>query len=112
MHAIVTTVSIPKTMVWEPLEGNIIKLNFDASYNQQYCTSYSGVVARNIEGRVMALCTYLWENVLDPTVAEVRACFQAVAFAEDLDFSEVCLEGDKLTVIKKLSTAWNERSVI
>lgn len=34
----------------------------------------------------MASCTYLWENVLDPTMAEARALFQAMVFVVDLGF--------------------------
>ncbi|KAK5825506.1 hypothetical protein PVK06_020347 [Gossypium arboreum] len=49
----------------------------------------------------MALCTYLWENILDPTMAEVRACLNMVSFVEELGFRDVCVEGDALIVIRK-----------
>lgn len=45
LHVTVATNSIPKSMAWEPPEGNVIKMNFDASYNQQCGTSYSRVIA-------------------------------------------------------------------
>lgn len=112
VHALVSTTSIPKTIIQEPPKGNIIKFNFDTSYNSQYCTSQSGVIARNWEGLVMASCTYLWENVLNSTMAEARACYQVVVFATDLGFQEIFLEGDALTIIKKLTTASNDRLIV
>ncbi|MBA0747384.1 hypothetical protein Gogos_004300 [Gossypium gossypioides] len=40
------------------------------------------------------------------------ACLQAAIFTEDLGFKEVSVEGDVLTVIKKLIPVENDRSVI
>ncbi|MBA0817420.1 hypothetical protein Gohar_021929 [Gossypium harknessii] len=60
----------------------------------------------------MASCIYLVENVRDPTMVEAWACLQAVTFAEDLGFREVCMEGDALTVIRKLKAANNDKSTI
>lgn len=45
-------------------------------------------------------------------MAEAHACLQAVIFAYEMGFSEVCLEGDALNVLKKLRTLRNDRSVI
>ncbi|MFQ6650595.1 hypothetical protein Gotur_023316 [Gossypium turneri] len=61
-----------------------------------YCTEiqHIGIIARNKEGLVMASCAYPWENILDPTMAEARACLQAVA------------------VIRKLISAVEDRSCI
>ncbi|PPS13890.1 hypothetical protein GOBAR_AA06689 [Gossypium barbadense] len=75
-------------------------------------TSYSRVIARNREGLVMASCTYLWKNIPDPTTAEARACFKAVSFAKEMGFRDVYVEGDALTIIRKLKSAEKDRSAV
>lgn len=50
----------------------------------------------------MAACSYPWKNIQDPVMAEARACLQAVTLAEDMGFLDVCIEGDALTIIRKL----------
>ncbi|KAK8349232.1 hypothetical protein V6Z11_A06G130300 [Gossypium hirsutum] len=39
------SLDLPKQYVWEPSEGDTIKLNFDVSFNQQLQISYLGIVA-------------------------------------------------------------------
>lgn len=55
----------------------------------------------------MASCTYQWKNIPDPTTAEARACFK-----KELGFRDVCVEGDALTVIRKLKSAEKDRSTV
>ncbi|KAA3462160.1 reverse transcriptase [Gossypium australe] len=97
---------------WKPPEGNIIKLNFDAYFNQNMEKSVSGIIARNKEGLVMAACTYPWDNILDPTTTEARACLQAIIMAEEMGFQEICVEGDSLTIIKQINSLEDDRSNI
>lgn len=70
--------------VWQPPIDNVIKINFDASFNQNSRRSYSGIIARNKEGLVMAVCTYPCENISDLTMAEAKACLQAVTMAKEM----------------------------
>ncbi|KAH1031841.1 hypothetical protein J1N35_044015 [Gossypium stocksii] len=51
----------------------------------------------------MGACTHQWQNVRESTTAEAWACLQAVTFAEELGFQDICVEGDTLTVVKKLN---------
>lgn len=50
----------------------------------------------------MGSCTYPMRNVRDPTTAEAYACLHGVTFAEDLGFEDAIIEGDSLTIVKKL----------
>ncbi|MBA0709589.1 hypothetical protein Golax_024616 [Gossypium laxum] len=88
------SIHIPKQSILEPPKGDTIKLNFKAYFNHQLRTSYSGIIARNREGLVMALCTSPWENIPDPTMAE----------------AQTCLKGDALIVIQKLKSIEEDRS--
>lgn len=65
---------------WKPPENNTIKVNFDASFN------------------------FLWENISDPVMVEARACLQAITMVEEMGFQDICIEGDALTVIRKLNS--------
>ncbi|MBA0737016.1 hypothetical protein Gogos_010499, partial [Gossypium gossypioides] len=44
------------------------------------------------------------ENARDPTTAKARAYLQAVTFGEEIGFSDAVVEGNALTVIKKLKS--------
>ncbi|MBA0780198.1 hypothetical protein Gotri_004332, partial [Gossypium trilobum] len=101
-----------ENLVWEPPDNDTIKINFDASFNHITNCSISGILARNKEGLIMAACSYPWKNIPDPVMAEAKACLQAVTLAEDMGFLDVCIEGDALTIIRKLRLADEDRSCI
>ncbi|KAH1057629.1 hypothetical protein J1N35_035694 [Gossypium stocksii] len=64
--------------VWKLPDNDIIKINFDASFNQNTRQSVSGIIVRNGERLVMAACTFPWENVADLVTAEAgmfTSCF-------------------------------------
>lgn len=87
-----------KSIYWERPEGEIIKLNFDASMDIHTYTSILGFVPR-YKGLIMATCSYLWYNIKDPYMAEARACLQAISFVMDLGFRSICVEGDSGGII-------------
>ncbi|KAH1032212.1 hypothetical protein J1N35_044386 [Gossypium stocksii] len=60
----------------------------------------------------MATCTYPWENISDPAMAEARACLQAITMAEEMGFQDICVEGDALTIICKLNSVEEDKSSI
>ncbi|KAA3472007.1 reverse transcriptase [Gossypium australe] len=106
------SIKIIVTMNGKPPRGNVIKINFDASFNQEQHTLVAGIVARNDEGLVMAASTNPGESIANLTTAEARACLLAVILAEELDFHEIQIEGDALTVIRKLNLDNEDRSCI
>ncbi|XP_017628466.1 uncharacterized protein LOC108471345 [Gossypium arboreum] len=97
--------------IWKPPKDDTIKINFDASFNQHTGRSVSGILARNKDGLIMAACTFPWENVPDPVMAEAIACLQAVTMAEEMGFQDV-VEEDALTVIRKLKSPDDDMSNI
>ncbi|MBA0692896.1 hypothetical protein Goari_010419 [Gossypium aridum] len=60
----------------------------------------------------MGASSYPLVDVADAFVAEARACERALHFALDMGFRKVVLEGDSLTVIKKLNSIVADRSVL
>ncbi|KAK8512169.1 hypothetical protein V6N12_031896 [Hibiscus sabdariffa] len=60
----------------------------------------------------MAVGAFINSNILDPCITEAKACEQDVELAADLNFHNVVVEGDSLTVIKKLQAPVKDRSLI
>ncbi|XP_016673124.1 uncharacterized protein [Gossypium hirsutum] len=98
--------------LWRPPNPGIIKLNFDASFQGDSKTSTAAVLARNNEGKIMGACTYPYEGVVDAFVTEARAYERALLFEIDLGFRSILLEGDSLSIIKKLKLDSEDRSVL
>ncbi|KAK8691504.1 hypothetical protein V6N13_075014 [Hibiscus sabdariffa] len=90
----------------------MIKLNFDASFNSSLHSSVSGVVGRDSQGLLMAACTYPHTGIVDSFAAEAKACERAIIFAIDLGFRSVQVEGDSLSIIKKLNSPTSDKSEV
>ncbi|MBA0875190.1 hypothetical protein Goshw_027687 [Gossypium schwendimanii] len=75
-------------------------------------TATVGVIIRNHEGFVMGACPYPLGRTGDPSTTEAKACLHAVIFGEEMGFRDLVVEGDCLTVIKKLKSDSVDRSVI
>ncbi|KAK8710607.1 hypothetical protein V6N13_145921 [Hibiscus sabdariffa] len=94
---------------WETPPPSVVKVNFDSAFRQQDRAATSGVVARDSEDLVLAACVTPHSNISDAFVAEALACKVAVQFAKDMGFLNVIIEGDSLTVVKKLNSASHDR---
>ncbi|KAK5774847.1 hypothetical protein PVK06_042709 [Gossypium arboreum] len=60
----------------------------------------------------MGACTYPIDHILDPAMEKARACLQALQFAEDLGFRWILVEEDTLTIIRKIKSTKEDKSVI
>ncbi|KAK8484205.1 hypothetical protein V6N12_057198 [Hibiscus sabdariffa] len=60
----------------------------------------------------MATCTYPHTGIADAFAAEAIACERVVTFAIDLGFRSVHIEGDSLSIIKKLNSSALDKSAI
>ncbi|KAK8707652.1 hypothetical protein V6N13_058707 [Hibiscus sabdariffa] len=86
--------------------------HFDACFSSRYRTSFSGVVARNYGGSIMAAGIIPHHFVTNPEVAEVYACIDALVLARDAGFRSVIIEGDALTIINKANCREDDHSVL
>ncbi|KAK8488037.1 hypothetical protein V6N11_021091 [Hibiscus sabdariffa] len=89
-----------------------IKFNFDTLFTSSTKEAFSGVVARNSTGLIMAACLLHHFDVIDFFIAEARACEDAVNFAIELDFRFIHVEGDSLKVINKILSSSIDHSLI
>ncbi|KAK5836647.1 hypothetical protein PVK06_012444 [Gossypium arboreum] len=99
---------------WKPPSEDQVKVNIDTSFQKPNNRAVSGIIVRNNNGFVIGSCTYSIENIRDPTIVETYARLHEVAFAENLGFQYIILEGDPLNVVKKLqkNDDYIDRSVI
>ncbi|KAK8987317.1 hypothetical protein V6N11_027073 [Hibiscus sabdariffa] len=96
---------------WEAPHLSVVKI-FDSAFNLQDRSAISGAVVRNSKGLILAACVVPHSNVSDTFVAEALACKNAVQVVKDMRFFEVIIEGDSLTVVKKLNSAIQDSSTI
>ncbi|XP_012472361.1 uncharacterized protein LOC105789534 [Gossypium raimondii] len=102
----------PREEFWKPPKAEQVKANFDAAFSQQGMTTTAGIIIINHEGLVMGACTYPLRRTGDPTTIEAKARLQAIIFEEEMGFQDLVVEGDALTVIKKLKSDLVDRSMI
>ncbi|KAE8659488.1 hypothetical protein F3Y22_tig00116962pilonHSYRG00524 [Hibiscus syriacus] len=88
---------------WSPPPTNLVKTNFDASFDLSSKSSISGIIIRNNEGLTMAASSIPNQNIPNPEAAEAWACEQAVCLTRDLGFRSAIVEGDAQMVIRKTS---------
>ncbi|KAK8972693.1 hypothetical protein V6N11_012888 [Hibiscus sabdariffa] len=94
------------------LELCTLKVSFDVAFDNINLVSVSRVAIRNHEGSLMAVGAFINSNILDPCITEAKACEQDVELAANLNFHNVVVEGDSLSVIKKLQAPVKDRSLI
>ncbi|KAK8507581.1 hypothetical protein V6N11_074043 [Hibiscus sabdariffa] len=105
--------SIPmRESYWQAPPESAIKFNFDSTFNSRSGFATTGVIGRNNRGLIMAACSFPHRKVADVFAAEAYACKQALLFAKDLGFPRVIIEGDSLTIIKKINSDSADRSSI
>ncbi|MFQ6654534.1 hypothetical protein Gotur_025482 [Gossypium turneri] len=64
--------------------------------------SYAGMVIRDNLGRVFGSQSVLTSHVPTTFVAEALACFHAIHLVLDIGLQKVTIEGDSLTMIRKI----------
>ncbi|KAK8624911.1 hypothetical protein V6N13_089797 [Hibiscus sabdariffa] len=81
---------------WEAPPLSVVKVNSDSAFIWQDRAATSGVVARDIEGLVMAAYVIPHSNVLDAFVTEALACKFAVQIAKDMRLLNVLAKDMRL----------------
>ncbi|KAK5775961.1 hypothetical protein PVK06_043917 [Gossypium arboreum] len=91
---------------------SFIKINFDATFQRDSRTSTIAVLARDSRGEIRGAETYLIEDVADAFIVEARACERSLLFTRMMGFWCLVVEGDSLTVIKKLQARVEDKSIL
>ncbi|MBA0580709.1 hypothetical protein Gorai_022915, partial [Gossypium raimondii] len=85
-----------------PSEGTMLKVNFDAASNANSMLSCAGIVIRDNLGRVFGSQSVPTTYIPTAFVAKALACSHTVHLALEFGLQEVTIEGDPLTVIRKV----------
>jgi hypothetical protein len=87
---------------WEKPPEGTLKLNWDAAVDRINRKIGMGVVARDHEGRVIAMTCGPHLHISDPPMAEAMAAREAVQLGRFLGGRRFILEGDALEVVSAL----------
>ncbi|MBA0784799.1 hypothetical protein Gotri_028031, partial [Gossypium trilobum] len=94
---------------WNPLNENLVKLNFDVAYKGNSRTSCSGFVIGNSNGQIMGSGFKQNRNISYAFSAEALSCLQGLTFANDMGFSRLIVESDACTIISRIERDREDR---
>ncbi|OMP03760.1 hypothetical protein COLO4_10225 [Corchorus olitorius] len=89
---------------WSPSIDATIKINFDGAVSVGGGFSGYGIVARDSAGQVLGACAGRIPYVADAFVAESFAAVRALSWAREMGFGGIIVEGDALSIIRKLNS--------
>ena len=87
---------------WQPPNGMMYKLHFDAAVFTDTSTSGFGLIIRNAGGEVMAAMLSKGHAIMDSEEAKVLACRRALEFVIEVGFSDLIVEGDSSNVMRSI----------
>ncbi|MFQ6648037.1 hypothetical protein Gotur_021851 [Gossypium turneri] len=107
---------VPKILTgvrkWKHPLGQFVKINFDAAYDGNLCQSTVGIVARDSEGNVLLSFTEIHHQVASAFAAEAIACQTATQIGIDMQWSNIIIEGDALSITKKCKIKNHDKSMV
>ncbi|MBA0605877.1 hypothetical protein Godav_018409 [Gossypium davidsonii] len=107
-----TTVKQVLQVSWKAPNEQFVKINFDVAFCKQNNKSCLGIIIRDTIGRVLFSKSILYGNIPSPFAVEALACFQMIKMELHVGLTRVEIEGDTLSVIRKLQSEGIDRSVI
>ncbi|KAA3458643.1 reverse transcriptase [Gossypium australe] len=93
--------TFPVDIKWRHPSGQEVKVNFDGAFDGRNKCSASGVVARDSSGQVLVSSTKIHRGVDSAFAAEALACRRATQIALEMESTNMIIEGDSLSTIKK-----------
>ncbi|KAA3482264.1 reverse transcriptase [Gossypium australe] len=97
---------------WKHPPDQTVKINFDAAFDGKTCQAAMGIVARNSEGSVLLSFSKIHSQVESTFAAEAIACRITSQLGIDMQWPNLIIEGDALTIIKKCKTKNGDKSKI
>ncbi|XP_059629686.1 uncharacterized protein LOC132272583 [Cornus florida] len=89
---------------WSLPPNDFVKVNVDATFSSSKLCG-GGYVARNHEGRVLSLGSWLFQDVSSPVVAESLSLRAAKQVCLQWGWPRIIFEGDCQTIMKLCSLA-------
>ncbi|XP_074341804.1 uncharacterized protein LOC141679194 [Apium graveolens] len=95
---------------WARPQPNEVKITVDAAIFEEQGTSGLGVMARNHEGHLLVARTRVFNEVLQPTLAEALAIKEALSWTKEWTGDAIVIESDCLVVLQLIRSATPMRS--
>ena len=108
-HRCVSPSSLPK---WIPPPVGSVMVTVDAAGFAPSRRMGVGVVIRDYTGSFLAACRETFVEVIIPELAEARAVFHGISFAEEEGFSNIVIGSDCLSVVQRLNSPTTDRSTL
>jgi hypothetical protein len=89
---------------WVPLPKSVIKINWDASLDIPKKIIRIGIIARDEQGKFIAVVSKQESITVEPVVVEIFAALTAVTVCLEQNFQDVMFEGDVLQVVKEVNS--------
>ncbi|OMO82140.1 hypothetical protein COLO4_23207 [Corchorus olitorius] len=102
-QAVSISLSLHDTTHWRKPQRGFVKINFDGSYLAVMNQGSFGALARDEDGQVLGAIAGQIVMVADAFSAECLAAIKAVNWAKDMGFRQVEIEGDALSIIRKVN---------
>lgn len=87
---------------WKPPAANMIKVNVDASFLYSNGSSKSGMVSRNVTGKILCYGTSTFDTTVSPLHAELNVVLNGLILAESQGYDHIILETDSLVVVQEI----------
>ncbi|XP_058209905.1 uncharacterized protein LOC131322563 [Rhododendron vialii] len=89
------------TLVWQRLERNVLKINFDAAVCRSSSTIGTGAVARRDDGRVIGIFLALHAGINSSRITEALAIRDGLNLGIALKCPKVLIESDAEAIVRK-----------
>ncbi|XP_059623080.1 uncharacterized protein LOC132266245 [Cornus florida] len=89
---------------WSFPPNDFVKVNVDAPFSSSSKLCGGGYVARNHEGRVLSLGSWLFQDIFSPVVAEGLSLRAVIQVCLQWGWPKIIFEGDCQTIIKLCSS--------
>jgi hypothetical protein len=94
-----------KQVRWKKPPIGVVKLNWDAAVDERTGNVGLGAIARDHEGRVLAMHGSICKHIYNPTTAETLAAWKAVVLSVQLGVIYLEVEGDANEVVQGINCA-------
>lgn len=115
--ALQTSVSNPgvpylqERQIWKKPPVAVVKVNWNLAIDKHNHKMGVGVIARDVEGLILASMYTTVPFITDPSVVEAVATWKAVVFCIEKGFQRIYLKGDALEIVQALrqeAPSWSQ----
>lgn len=101
---------VDESSTWSAPPEELVKLNMDASYNNEELKAWCGVVAQDHDGHIIFAARKAFDGMVSPFQAKLRAILFGLEVSKDQHFQVQLVESDCLFAIREIRKGKNSSS--